>query len=67
MLKDFGVDCGVLLDPYRVACGKFGVDGIPRTFVIAPDGQFQADITGAHDGYEESLRKTVEKTLRPNQ
>lgn len=53
----------VLLDPYRKAAEAFGVNGIPRTFVIAPDGKITADIAGAVEGYREALVKGIEMAL----
>lgn len=59
------VETEVLLDPYRKAADAFGVNAIPRTFVIAPDGTIVADIVGAVEGYREALRQGVEKATGP--
>lgn len=70
LVSKMGVDCGVLLDPYKVAAMKLGVvspnggGGIPRTFVIAPDGRIVADIRGRVDSISENLRTAVERAAR---
>lgn len=62
-LEDKGVvmDTEVLVDPYKLAAGKFGVKGIPRTFVIAKTGEIIEDIEGAVDDYNERLREGIRK------
>jgi thiol-disulfide isomerase/thioredoxin len=60
-LAEMKVDCGVLLDPYRVTAAKLGVVGIPRTFVFAPDGRIVGDIAGKTDNLTEQLKAAVEK------
>lgn len=58
------VNTEVLLDPYKKAAGKFGVKGIPRTFVISPKGRITADITGATDDYRMALRKGIAAAIK---
>jgi peroxiredoxin len=53
------LDCDVLRDPYQVACKKFGVQGLPRTFVIAADGTIVADIAGFKPDYAVLLREKL--------
>ena len=57
-------DSEVLLDPYRKAAEKFGVNGIPRTFVISPRGRIAADIAGATADYKTTLRKGIVAALK---
>ena len=44
-----------LLDPQRRACAEFGVEEMPRTFVISKHGTLVADIEGAGSGYAKAL------------
>ena len=57
-------DSEVLLDPYRKAAEKFGVNGIPRTLVISPRGRIVADIAGAAADYKTTLRKGIVAALK---
>lgn len=63
LIKDLKVDCEVLLDPHKVACKKFGIKGIPQTFVLSPTRQIIATF-GSGDDFEKSLRQAIEKSLR---
>ena len=65
-LAEQGIDPDheVLLDPYRKAAEKFGVNGIPRTFVISPRGRIAADIAGATADYKTTLRKGIVAALK---
>lgn len=65
-LLDQGIDpeTEVLLDPYQKAAEKFGVKGIPRTFVISPQGRIVADIEGATEDYRAVLRKGLAVAIR---
>jgi len=63
LMKDKEVDCEVLLDMYKVAFEKFKIKSVPRTLVIAKDRKICEDIAGAHDDFEATLRRAIEKTL----
>ncbi len=65
-LADQNIDVAteVLLDPYKKAAEKFGVNGIPRTIVISPKGRITADITGAIDDYRMVLRKGLAAAIK---
>ncbi len=54
----------VLLDPYHKAAEKFGVSGIPRTFVISPKGRIIADISGAVKDYKKRLQNGIENAMK---
>lgn len=57
----------VLLDPYKKAAEKFGVDGIPRTFVISPMGKLVADVpwTGKDEqAYKKALLQGIAAALK---
>lgn len=60
---EISLDTEVLLDPYRKAAGRFGVSGIPRIFVISPQGTITADITGATDDFEKRLQAGISAAL----
>lgn len=53
-----------LLDPQRKACMEFGVENMPRTFVISKYGTLVADIEGAGSGYAKALATGVVKAVR---
>lgn len=53
-----------LLDPYGKTAEKFGVTGIPRTFVISPQGRITADIAGAVDDYKKLLQNGIRIALK---
>ena len=69
-LREFLIGQGVdletelLLDPYQKAAEKFGVRGIPRTFVISPQGRIVVDIEGATEDYRAVLRKGLAVAIR---
>lgn len=65
-LAEQGIDANteVRLDPYTKAAQKFGIEGLPRTYVIAPDGRIVAEIVGAIDGYKSALRKSIATALK---
>ncbi len=65
-LVEQGIDPSreVLLDPYKKAAEKFGVNGIPRTFVISPTGKILADIAGATADYKVVLRKGIVAAIK---
>ncbi len=52
------------LDPYRKACLAFGVESLPRTFVISKDGILVADLDGATADYPKALARGVVKALK---
>ncbi len=60
-LREKGVelDSEVLVDPYKKAAEKFGVRGIPRTFVISHKGEIVDDIHGAVSDYKQRLKKAT--------
>lgn len=61
--KEIDVESEVLLDPYKRAAQQFGVKGIPRTFVISPEGLIVADIEGAVADYKEQLSEGIMTAL----
>lgn len=61
--KGVDADKEVLLDPYKLAAKQFGVNGIPRTFVISPEGLIVADIEGAVADYKEQLSEGIMTAL----
>lgn len=61
--KGIDPDKEVLLDPYKKAASSFGVKGIPRTFVISPEGHIVTDIEGVVDGYREKLSEAIAHAL----
>lgn len=63
MLEYLEVNCEVLLDPYKVACKKLGVVGIPQTFVLSPTSQIVAKF-GLADDFETSLREVLKKLVQ---
>lgn len=52
----------VLLDPYQRAAKRFGIQGVPRTLVIAPTGEIVGDFTGKQDNYKEQLSNVLKIT-----
>jgi len=63
LVKEMGVKCGVLLDPYQVASQKLGVAKagvltIPRTVVISPTGRIVACLSGG-EKFESELRAAI--------
>jgi len=54
----------LLLDPYRKACEKFGVTGIPRTFVISPQGRIAAEVAGSVEDYKTLLENGISDALK---
>ena len=68
-LKKFIVEQGVdpatevLLDPYQMTAGKFGITNIPRTFVISAQGRIVGDIQGT-DEFKKMLVKGVRAALK---
>ncbi len=63
MTRDFKVEFGVLLDPYKVACGKLGINRVPVTLIVGPTGRISGELTGATDGYADMLKKELDKAL----
>ncbi len=64
-LNHFGIDTATetLLDPYQRGAARFGVSGIPRTLVIAPNGRITADITGLVENYRALLTQGIQSAL----
>lgn len=52
------------LDPYRKVCREFGVDQLPRTFVISRRGILVADLEGAGADYAKALAAGVVKAVK---
>lgn len=59
-----GTPVDVLLDPRRKACKLFGVDQLPRTFVISRSGILVADVEGTGGDYSKELAKGIVKAIR---
>lgn len=59
-----GPPMDVLLDPHRKASVLFGVEKLPRTFVISGDGIIVADIEGVGGGYTKALATGIGKAIR---
>ncbi len=63
-LKQHGWELPVAMDEKQEAAGKFGVQGIPHTVVIGPDGK----VTWAHTGFTktgvEELTEAIGKALK---
>lgn len=53
----------VLLDPYQKTAEKFGVTGIPRTFVISSEGRILEDIVGSVPNYKQLLQEAIDAAL----
>ncbi|MBI3986283.1 MAG: TlpA family protein disulfide reductase [Lentisphaerae bacterium] len=62
--KEHQIDCGVLLDPYKVAHDRLGISGTPALAVLTPDGTLSVMIQGAREDYEKELRQAVEKAVK---
>lgn len=69
-LKQFNVDCEVLIDPHKSAANRMGVmdkggfGSIPRTFVVSKTGTVVGEIGGAVENYEATLRRLLGKALK---
>ena len=61
MVTSFGIDCDVLLEPYKMNCGKLKVEATPRTLVFAPTGEIVGDIGGAETNFESTLTAILER------
>ncbi|MEE2907129.1 MAG: TlpA disulfide reductase family protein [Planctomycetota bacterium] len=64
-VDDLSLTFPVLLDETGEAAQRWGVQGIPATFVIGPDGRIVATHTGAGPEYLDTLREDIEKALAP--
>jgi len=53
----------VLMDPYRVAAKKLGVDAIPRVMVLSPQAEIVADWKGFNGNLKKELGAAVDKAL----
>lgn len=62
--QNVDVKTEVLLDPYKKASNQFGVNGIPRTFVISPEGFIVSDITGVVEDYKKVLLKGIADAIK---
>jgi peroxiredoxin len=62
-MADNGYDFPVLLDPSNATSVAYGVDGIPTTFVIGPNGQIIWNCVGAPDWSNPSIRAALKKLL----
>lgn len=58
-----GLPVDVLLDPQRKACQEFGVEELPRTFVISRSGRIVADIRGVGGDYAKALATGIVKAV----
>lgn len=68
VLKDYKVDCDVLLDPYMKAAERLGIDGsIPQTIVVSPTGQIAARLKGAENGTREHFLEAIRQSGLPAQ
>ena len=63
VVQSLGVDCEVLLDPYKVAATKCGVTRIPRTFVLSRERRVVGDL-GAGVDFEKRLRAALERAIQ---
>ena len=59
-----GLPVDVLLDPARKAANEFGVDELPRTFVMSRDGALVADVEGVGGDYSKALATAIVKAVR---
>ncbi|MGD9781777.1 MAG: TlpA family protein disulfide reductase [Kiritimatiellia bacterium] len=59
-----GLPVDVLLDPAQKAGKQFGVEALPRTFVISRDGVLVGDIEGAGGDYSKALATAVVRAIR---
>lgn len=64
-VKSLSLTFTILLDETGETARNWGVQGIPATFVIGPDGQIVASHTGAGADYLDKLREEIEAALQP--
>lgn len=61
---EYNLTFPILLDPSLDAARKFGVRGIPMTFILNGDGVIKEIVPGAKDWDSAGNRKTVEDLLK---
>ena len=57
----------VLLDPRNEVGEHYGVDGIPETFIIGPDGRIVAHHVGPYDWANADIREALEELIKSKQ
>ena len=65
IVEDLQLTMPVPLDLTGEVARRWGVEGIPATFVIDPQGRIAAAHTGAGPDYLETLRADVVEALTP--
>jgi peroxiredoxin len=63
-VDEYNLTFPILLDPSLDAARKFGVRGIPMTFIVNGDGVIKEIVPGAKDWDSAANRKTVEDLLK---
>lgn len=63
LVEKMGIECDVLLDPYRLAAKRFGIEGIPHTLVFSREGQLKSRAEGAKPDFETWLRSALDTAL----
>jgi cytochrome c biogenesis protein CcmG, thiol:disulfide interchange protein DsbE len=57
----------VLLDPRNEVGDRYGVDGIPETFIIGRDGRIVAHHVGPYDWSNADIREALEELIKSRQ
>jgi len=60
-VRELGLKLPVLMDPGYKTFDAYGVEGVPTTFVIAPDGSIERKEVGARDWTSPDLMNDINK------
>jgi peroxiredoxin len=59
----YGLTFTIATDPNRIAYAKYAAKGIPRVYLIAPDGTIAYQLAGYHEEEIPKIRETVKQLL----
>jgi peroxiredoxin len=60
---EYGLTFTIATDPNRVAYAKYATKGIPRVYLIAPDGTIAYQLAGYHEEEVPKIRETIRQLL----
>lgn len=63
-MQEHGYDFPVLLDRTGRIAGRYGVRGIPTSYVVDPDGRLMAMLTGPYEWNDEGITRAFERLSR---
>jgi cytochrome c biogenesis protein CcmG, thiol:disulfide interchange protein DsbE len=66
-VKQNHLEFSVLLDPRNEVGDRYGVDGIPETFIIGRDGRIVAHHVGPYDWSNTDIREALEELIKSKQ